>query len=145
MKVTAKQARALGLEVPKARKLSPAEKLAAKAKRDALEDWFAADFRRRFPELPKPFREWKFHPARKWALDFAWPELQFGVEVDGGTFSSGRHVRGEGFAEDAHKLNEAALAGWTLLRFDSRMVRSGEAADVAARAICAIRERKRQP
>ena len=32
-----------------------------------------------------PQRQWKFHHSRKWAFDFAWPEVSLAVEVDGGT------------------------------------------------------------
>lgn len=31
-----------------------------------------------------PQLQYKFHPTRKWAFDFAWPEVMLGVEVDGG-------------------------------------------------------------
>ena len=49
------------------------------------------------------------------------------VEVDGGTYSGGRHVRGSGYEKDAEKLNQAAVDGWTVLRFTGRMVKSGQA------------------
>ena len=31
-----------------------------------------------------PQLQYKFHPARKWAFDFAWPEVMLAAEVDGG-------------------------------------------------------------
>lgn len=42
-------------------------------------------------------REHRFHPARRWRFDFAWPELLFAVEVEGGIWTGGRHNRGSGF------------------------------------------------
>ena len=49
------------------------------------------------------------------------------VECEGGTYSKGRHVRGEGFAKDCEKYNVAALLGWRVLRFTGSMIYSGEA------------------
>lgn len=67
----------------------------------------------------------KFHPAREWRFDFAWPDMKLAIEVEGGTFSGGRHVRGKGYEADCEKYNTAAAMGWTLFRFTSRMVSSG--------------------
>jgi very-short-patch-repair endonuclease len=134
VKVTRKQATALGLEMPKTRKLSPAEKLVAKAKREALEDWFEADFARRYG-AGRFVREHRFHPSREWRFDFADLGARVAIEVDGGTHNGGRHVRGTGFAEDRRKRNEAVRLGWRVLEFDARMVRSGEAAEVTGRVL----------
>jgi len=54
--------------------------------------------------------------------------------VDGGIYSWGRHVRGAGFERDTEKGNTAVLAGWRVLHFTPRHVRSG----VAVRAIEAL-------
>ena len=74
-------------------------------------------------------KEFKFHPKRKWRFDFAWPKLMIALEVEGGTHSGGRHVRGNGFDNDCEKYNEAAILGWTVLRVTSNMIKSGMAAD----------------
>lgn len=50
------------------------------------------------------------------------------VEVEGGTWSRGRHVSGAGYAKDCEKYNAAQMAGWIVLRYTSGMVTSGEAA-----------------
>lgn len=69
-----------------------------------------------------PFqREFKFHPKRDWALDFAW-DNKVAVEIEGGAFSGGRHTRGAGFTEDCEKYNAAVLLGWRLLRFTPQML-----------------------
>ncbi len=36
-----------------------------------------------------PQLQFKFHPARKWAFDFAWPEVMLAAEVDGGSHGVG--------------------------------------------------------
>ena len=51
-----------------------------------------------------------------WRLDFAWPEYRIALEVEGGVWSRGRHVRGRGFLEDVRKYNCLAAHGWTLFR-----------------------------
>ncbi|WP_293909877.1 hypothetical protein [Deinococcus sp.] len=79
-------------------------------------------------------REVRFHPVRRWRFDFLFtPSLA--CEVDGGTWSGGRHTRGAGFEKDAEKLNEAALLGFTVLRFTGSMVRDGRALQTITRAL----------
>ena len=80
-------------------------------------------------EVPRPEREFKFHPTRKWRADFAWPERFLLVEIEGGVYSRGRHTRGKGFENDMTKYNAATMAGFKLLRFSGGMVSSGEAAN----------------
>ena len=70
-------------------------------------------------------REYRFDPVRMFRLDFAWPQVKLAVEVEGGSWSGGRHVRGSGFAKDVEKYNLLALAGWALLRYTPEMVKSG--------------------
>jgi len=67
--------------------------------------------------IPTPVKEYHFHPTRKWAFDYAWPDRNLAVEVDGGVFAQGRHQRPMGVVNDNDKLNEAARLGWTVLRF----------------------------
>lgn len=74
-----------------------------------------------------PVRELKFHPTRRWRFDFAWPDQMVAVEIEGGTWSGGRHNRGTGFESDCDKYNAAALAGWSVLRFTSKHIYNGEA------------------
>jgi len=81
----------------------------------------------RLTGLPSPAREYRFHPRRRWRFDFAWPLYKVAVEVDGGIYCRGRHVRGAGFERDAEKRNAAVLAGWRVLHFTPRQVKSGTA------------------
>ena len=59
------------------------------------------------------------------------------MEIDGGTWSGGRHVRGDGYRRDCEKLNAATLAGWRVLRFVGRQVKTGEAIHTVQQALSA--------
>ena len=85
--------------------------------------------------LPEPQREFLFHSKRKWRFDLAWPNLLIAVEVEGGIWTGGRHVRGEGYEADCEKYNEAQLAGWMVLRFTPGMIKKGKAGGVIEAAI----------
>jgi very-short-patch-repair endonuclease len=75
-----------------------------------------------------PKREYRFHPVRKWKCDFAFIKQKLLVEVEGGIFTGGRHVTGTGYVKDLIKYNQAAILGWTILRYSSKDVYSGAAA-----------------
>lgn len=79
--------------------------------------------------------EHRFDSARMWRFDFAWPELLVAVEVEGGAWSEGRHVRGDGFERDCAKYNEAAIQGWLVIRVTTDQVERGEAIGWIQRAI----------
>jgi len=49
------------------------------------------------------------------------------VEVEGGTWSGGRHTTGVGFRNDCEKYNAATALGWRVYRFTSDQVKSGMA------------------
>lgn len=74
-------------------------------------------------------REVEWHPKRRWRSDFCFREERVLIEVEGGqsTPGGGRHQRSGGFELDAEKYNAAAILGWTVLRFTSRMVMDGRA------------------
>jgi len=76
-------------------------------------------------ELPTPESEFKFSNDRKWRFDFAWYDVMLAVEVEGGVFNQGRHTRPKGFENDCVKYNEAAIMGWTVLRYPITLINSG--------------------
>jgi very-short-patch-repair endonuclease len=78
-------------------------------------------------ELPEPVAEYRFCVHRRWRLDFAYPDLKVGIEIEGGIYSGGRHVRGNGFERDCEKHNWLAFDGWTVFRFTSGMLETGAA------------------
>ena len=85
--------------------------------------------------LPAPVRELAFSRGRRWRFDLAWPSWMLAIEVDGGTFSRGRHTRGVGYERDCEKLNEAVLNGWHVLRVTGAMVEDGRALVYVERAL----------
>ena len=88
-----------------------------------LEDVFAGQLAaERVTALP----EYKFCPNRKWSVDFLVFD-HLAVEIEGGTWSNGRHSRGSGFEKDAEKYLAAWEHGLTVLRFTGKMVKDGRA------------------
>lgn len=77
--------------------------------------------------LPAHERNYKFCPTRKWQADFCWPAQQLIVEVEGGNWANGRHVRPTGFVKDIEKYNKMTLMGFALLRFTTDQVKDGTA------------------
>lgn len=123
----------------KKRVRSAAEIAAAKAKHTANKAKEAAAKRDLIFQLagygiPAPEDEHAFCPGRRWRFDLAFPECMIGFELDGGSWSRGRHNRGAGFSQDASKLNEAAILGWLIVRATYDMLRDGSAASTLARA-----------
>lgn len=66
--------------------------------------------------VPAPEREAMVVPGRRWRFDFTWPDAKLALEIEGGTWSDGRHVRGSGYRADVEKYNAATLAGWRVIR-----------------------------
>lgn len=85
-------------------------------------------------------KQYKFHRARQWRLDFAWPAKCIALEVDGGTFTGGRHVRGEGYAKDCEKHAHAMLIGYRVFRATAEQVKDGTAAHWIEQAIKGVYE-----
>ena len=81
-------------------------------------------------DLPLPIREYRFCKGRRWQADFAWPAMKLLVEVEGGIYRNGRHVRPVGFAKDCDKYNTATLMGYRVLRFTPAMVKDGRAVNM---------------
>ena len=77
--------------------------------------------------LPTPETEFEFSDERKWRFDFAWFNIMLAVEVEGGTWNRGRHVRPKGFEDDCIKYNHASLDGWVVLRVTTTMINDGRA------------------
>ena len=80
-------------------------------------------------------REYRFAPPRRWKFDFCDPARMIAVEVEGGHWSGGRHVRGAGFQNDCEKYSTAAVLGWRVLRFTTDQVKSGMALRMLQQAI----------
>lgn len=80
-------------------------------------------------DLPEPFPEYRFHPKRKWRFDFAWPSQHVAMEIEGGIWTKGAHVRAIHFMSDMEKYNEATKLGWKVFRFTPQQYNKGIAMD----------------
>lgn len=72
-------------------------------------------------ESYNPVKEHKVAKCRQWRFDYAFPDKKIAVELEGGTFTGGRHTTGTGYRGDCIKYNCAASLGWTVLRFTYSM------------------------
>lgn len=75
--------------------------------------------------------EYRFDAQRRWRLDRAHIVAKVAVELDGGTYSGGRHTTGSGYARDCEKLNAATAQGWSVFRLTADMLRSAPAQHIA--------------
>lgn len=80
-------------------------------------------------------REHKFHKVRRWRFDFYFFIDKLAVELQGGTWSGGRHTRGAGYESDCEKVSEAMLMGIRVLQFTAGQVRSGYAVRTVQRLV----------
>lgn len=93
-------------------------------------------------------RQYRFHPERKWLVDFAWDDywieredgfllkrVNVALEVNGGTYSGGSHSRGPRQRGDYEKWSELSLMGWTLILVDCKDVREGVHVERVLRAL----------
>lgn len=103
------------------------------------------------PDMKWGKNELLFHPTRKWRFDFAWEEFKVAVEAEGGTYTHGqaradkatgkkvvqksRHLTPTGYHEDCIKYAEAAILGWTVIRADAKMIKTGAALKLLERAL----------
>jgi very-short-patch-repair endonuclease len=67
-------------------------------------------------KLPEATTEFRFHPTRMWRFDYCWPEHKIALEVEGGIFTRGAHVRPTHFLSDIEKYNTAVSMGWRIVR-----------------------------
>lgn len=70
-----------------------------------------------------PVQEYRFaRPARQFRFDFCWVNSRVAVEIEGGVYSAGRHVRPKGYTSDVEKYNMATMLGWRVLRYTGAML-----------------------
>lgn len=62
-------------------------------------------------------KEYRFYSKRKWRFDYANVENMIAIEIEGGVWNYGRHVRGYGYIKDIEKYNTAISLGWKVFRF----------------------------
>lgn len=66
--------------------------------------------------FPGVIPEYRFHHKRKWKIDYWLPIQKVGIEIEGGIWTGGRHIRPSGFIKDIEKYNTAALMGIKIYR-----------------------------
>lgn len=94
------------------------------AEKDALEKLYRAKIAVIEAHVGKLFaREYQFYRQRSWKIDFALVCCKLAIEIEGGTWSGGRHTRGSGFVKDVEKYNMLTVEGWRLLRFNPAMLK----------------------
>jgi len=73
-------------------------------------------------KLPEPVRQFRWYPARRWKLDFAWPKIKLAVEVQGNI-----HRIKQRFKDFFERHYALTFAGWKVLYVGGDDVRSGRA------------------
>lgn len=59
--------------------------------------------------------EYKFHPTRRWRIDYACLSHKIAIEVNGGNFVFGRHSNPIQLAKEYEKRANAAALGWVMV------------------------------
>ena len=85
--------------------------------------------------IPAPVAEHRFDADRRWRFDYAWPEQKVALEVEGGVWTQGRHIRPVGFIRDLEKYSEAAAQGWRLVRCQPRELMTARVVSWIKRAL----------
>jgi len=85
--------------------------------------------------LPEPVPEFRFHPERLWRFDFCFVEQRLAIEVNGGLFSSGAHVRGAALIREYGKLNQAAVMGFRVMFFTPDQICLVETSELIRQAL----------
>ena len=76
--------------------------------------------------IPEFERQHKFHPDRRWLLDFY--REGWGIEVQGGGWNAGRHNRNPiTIGKDYEKFNACAEMGIKLLLYTGEQIKDGSA------------------
>lgn len=85
--------------------------------------------------LPMPTVEHRFAPPRRWRWDYCWEPEKVALEVDGGLFVGGAHVRGARILKTHEKLNTAAALGWRVLYCTPQSLHSEETLTLVRQAL----------
>jgi hypothetical protein len=86
--------------------------------------------------LPDPIFEYPFAwkaMGRKWRFDWLWGKVA--LEIQGGIWTQGRHVRGAALLDEHKKLNAAAILGFRVLFCTPKDVESGAIFPVIKKAL----------
>lgn len=126
IRLSAAEAKKLGLTPPGKKRPRPTP--AGEAANDSEPVWLAQV--RLVVALVSPLpseTEYRFHPKRKWAFDFAVPALKVAFEYEGIFSKKSRHTTVSGYTGDIEKYNAAAIDGWAVIRATAATMKSGTA------------------
>lgn len=85
-----------------------------------------AEFALQLSALKIPYTDQvRVDKVRRWRWDFRVKDIL--IDIQGGTWTGGRHVRGTGYQNDCDKANAAVKQGYKVLRFTGQDVKSGAA------------------
>ncbi len=86
--------------------------------------------------------EVKFHNERRWRFDFTYQNYAIGkkiaIEIEGGTWISGRHNHPTSIQKDMEKYNAAAKLGWLVLKYTPKQWREGLVISDLSELLCAL-------
>jgi len=129
--------------LPEAKTKRPARK--QKSTKSHVEDLFFSQCQSE--GLPLPERQVRLIPQTRkdpantggkmtrHKVDFVWKDARVVLEVQGGTWSGGRHTRGKGYEGDCWKMAHLQLEGFTVYFATSGQVKRGEALSWIAEAL----------
>jgi very-short-patch-repair endonuclease len=83
---------------------------------------------------PELATEYRFHPTRRWRFDYAHLPSKIAIEINGGTWTHGRHTRGKGYLADRDKVNAATALGWRVFELGTGQVTVARVAQIVALA-----------
>jgi hypothetical protein len=85
--------------------------------------------------LPAPEAERPVVDGRRYRWDYCWPVARLAVDVQGGVWTRGHHLRGRGYVSDCEKLALGVLCGWRVLWVPTDWIRNGKALQVIRQAL----------
>ncbi len=71
-------------------------------------------------------KEYKFIENRRFRFDYAFTGIKLALEIEGGIYVGGRHVRGVGYTRDVVKYNYAMVRNWKVLRVTTEQIRKNK-------------------
>lgn len=74
----------------------------------AFRSYWDEHYKELFPMVP----EYKFHPARRWRVDFVNLEYKLAVEVQGWAAGGGHGGSRQSLSSDTEKHQQLAILGW---------------------------------
>jgi hypothetical protein len=105
---------------------------------DFLRSLVYQTLRHKFPRH-EIHEEYRFDVSRRWRFDLAlFPSsAKVAVEYQGGLWTGGRHVRGQGYMDDCEKVLAAAAQGWVVIPvvYDHLRDRTAEVLDLLIRTL----------